>query len=169
MADTTQNFIANFQTKGLADLDKAEKKIFVINNKINGLATALLGVGFGAFINGAFQAADAVSDLSDATGISIANISSFQRALESSGGKFKNAERAVLGFVQSIETANDGSLKSRDAFAKVGVSLSDLKNLSEQELLQKTIEGLSKMEQGSERTATQAILLTKAFRGVDAA
>jgi len=169
MADTTQNFIANFQVKGLQSLDQAEKKITAIDDKIKGLAATLLGVSFGAFIAGAFQAADAVSDLSDATGLSIAGIKSFQDALGASGGKVKNAERAILGFIQAIETANDGSLKVRDAFAKVNVSLTDLKNLSEADLLQKTIEGLSKMEQGSERTATQAILLTKAFRGVDVA
>ena len=169
MADTTQNFIANFQVKGMQSLDQAERKIASIDNSIKNLTNTLLGVSFGAFIAGAFQAADAISDLSDATGLSIAGIKSFQDALGASGGKAKNAERAILGFIQAIETANDGSLKVRDAFAKVGVSLTDLKNLSEADLLQKTIEGLGKMEQGSERTATQAILLTKAFRGVDVA
>jgi len=169
MADTTQNFIANFQVKGMQSLDQAERKISSIDNSIKNLTNTLLGVSFGAFIVGAFQAADAISDLSDATGISIGGIKSFQDALEASGGKVKNAERAILGFIQAIETANDGSIKVRDAFKKVGVSLTDLKNLSEADLLQKTIEGLSKMEQGSERTATQAILLTKAFRGVDVA
>jgi phage-related minor tail protein len=169
MADTTQNFIANFQVKGLQSLDQAERKIASIDNSIKNLTNTLLGVSFGAFVVGAFQAADAISDLSDATGISIAGIKSFQDALGASGGKVKNAERAILGFIQAIETANDGSLKVRDAFAKVGVSLTDLKNLSEADLLQKSIEGLSNMEKGSERTAIQATLLTKAFRGVDVA
>jgi lambda family phage tail tape measure protein len=169
MADTTQNFIANFQVKGMQSLDQAERKISSIDNSIKNLTNTLLGVSFGAFIVGAFQAADAISDLSDATGISIGGIKSFQDAMGASGGKVKNAERAILGFIQAIETANDGSLKTRDAFAKVNVSLSDLKNLSEADLLQKTIKGLSEMEKGSERTATQAILLTKAFRGVDVA
>jgi len=169
MADTTQNFIANFQVKGMQSLDQAERKIASIDNSIKNLTNTLLGVSFGAFIVGAFKAADAISDLSDATGISIGGIKSFQDALGASGGKVKNAERAILGFIQAIETANDGSLKVRDAFKKVDVSLTDLKNLSEADLLQKTIEGLNKMEKGSERTATQAILLTKAFRGVDVA
>ena len=144
MADTTQNFIANFQVKGIQNLEQAQAKISAIDDKLKGLAATLLGVSFGAFIAGAMKSADAINDLSDATGISIASIKSFQDAMGASGGKVRNAERAILGFVQAIETANDGSLKSRDAFAKVGVSLSDLKNLSEADLLQKKIDNAQK-------------------------
>jgi hypothetical protein len=164
---TVENFKVKVTTEGVDQLDKLGRSADFARDKVAGLTTAILGVSFGAFIGSLLQAADRVVDLSDATGIAVVNIKAFEDAMASSGGKAKNAEKAILAFTGAIESANDGSLKSRDAFAKVGVSLTDLKNLSEQDLLQKTVEGLSQMAQGSERTAAQATLLGKSFRGVD--
>jgi lambda family phage tail tape measure protein len=164
---TVENFKVKVTTEGVDQLDKLGRSADFARDKIAGLTTAILGVSFGAFVGSLLDAADRVVDLSDATGIAVVNIKAFEDAMASSGGKAKNAEKAILAFTGAIESANDGSLKSRDAFAKVGVSLTDLKNLSEQDLLQKTVEGLSQMAQGSERTAAQATLLGKSFRGVD--
>ena len=164
---TVEKLKVKVTTEGADQLDKLGRSADVARDKIAGLTTAILGVSFGAFIASLLDAADRVADLSDATGISVVNIKAFEDAMESSGGKAKNAEKAILAFTGAIESANDGSLKTRDAFAKVGISLTDLKNLSEQDLLQKTVEGLSKMEKGSERTAAQAILLGKSFRGIN--
>ena len=165
---TTEDFKIKITAEGLEKLDKIAKSAENASGKINMLAASILGVGFGAFLKGAIEMSDRLSDLSDATGISIATIKGFEGALGAAGGKSRNTERAILGFVTAIETANDGSLKVRDAFNAVGVSLTDLRNLSESDLLLKTIEGLKGMEEGSARTSIQATLLTKAFRGVDA-
>ena len=164
---TVEKLKVKVTTEGADQLDRIGRSADVARDKIAGLTTAILGVSFGAFIASLLDAADRVADLSDATGISVVNIKAFEDAMASSGGKAKNAEKAILAFSGAIESANDGSLKTRDAFAKVGISLTDLKNLSEQDLLQKTVKGLGEMEKGSERTATQAILLSKAFRGIN--
>jgi lambda family phage tail tape measure protein len=165
---TTEEFKVKVSASGLENLDKVTKGAESARAKIEGLSGAILGIGFAAFIHGAMEMADRLSDLADATGIGIDKIKGFEGALGAAGGKSRNTERSILAFVQAIETANDGSLKVRDAFAAVGVSLSDLRNLSEQDLLLKTIEGLKQMDEGSQRTAIQAVLLSKAFRGVDA-
>ena len=162
-----EKFILEFATQGVEKLDRVGDKIDGLKTKINGLSTAILGVGFGAFISGALQAADRVSDFSDATNISIASIKSFGAALDESGGKAKNTEKIINGFYAAIETANQGSIQARDAFASVGVSLKDLQNLDETQLLEKTLKGLSALPAGSERAAIATTLLTKAFRGVD--
>lgn len=162
-----EKFILEFATQGVEKLDRVGDKIDGIKAKINGLSTAILGVGFGAFISGALQAADRISDFSDATNISIASIKSFGAALDESGGKAKNTEKIINGFYAAIETANQGSIQARDAFRSVGVSLSDLQNLDETQLLEKTLKGLSALPAGSERAAIATTLLTKAFRGVD--
>jgi len=173
MARTIEEFIVKVVTQGADQLDKLGQKTDALNGKINKLAAGILGISFGSFILGALEAADRISDLSDATGISITNLKSFEIALEKSGGKARNVERAINGFVMAIDTANDGSLKVRDAFAAVGVSLDMLKNASEQDILQKTIQGLDEMSKKgksvSEIASTASTLLTKAFRGVDVA
>ena len=143
-------------------------KIEGLNSKINTLATAILGVSFANFVAGALQAADRISDFSDATNISISSLLAFEGALEASGGKAKNMEKIINGLYAAIDTANQGSLAARDAFKAVGVSLDDLKSLDETQILNKTLQGLSAMPAGAERSAIATQLLSRAFRGVDA-
>jgi lambda family phage tail tape measure protein len=162
-----EKFILEFVTKGVDGIDKAQQKIGDLNGKVNGLASALLGVSFATFIGGALQAADRISDFSDATNISIASLKGLEAAMNAAGGNGKNLEKAINQLYASMDTANQGSLQARDAFAKVGVSLNDLKNASEADILQKTLEGLAQMPAGAERSATAATLLSKSFRSID--
>jgi hypothetical protein len=164
---TNEKFILEFATQGVEKIDSAKSKIESLNSKINTLATAILGVSFASFISGALQAADRVSDFSDATGITISSLKAFGAALDESGGKAKNTEKIINGFYAAIDSANQGSLAARDAFKAVGVSLSDLQNLDESKLLEKTLAGLRDMPAGSERAAIATTLLTRAFRGID--
>ena len=173
---TNEKFILEFATKGTEALTKASatvdslgSKIEGLNGKINSLAGIVLGAGFGTFIHGAMQSADAISDFSDATNISISSIKAFQSALDASGGKAKNTEKIINSFFAAIEKGNDGSIKTRDAFKAVGVSLDELGKLSETDLLNKTLAGLALMPAGAERAAVATELLSKAFRGVDPA
>lgn len=162
-----EKFILEFVTKGTEGIDKAQQKIGDLNSKVNGLATALLGVSFATFIGGALQAADRISDFSDATNISIASLKGLEAAMNAAGGNGKNLEKAINQLYASMDSANQGSLQARDAFAKVGVTLGDLKNMSEADILQKTLEGLAQMPAGAERSATAATLLSKSFRSID--
>jgi len=162
-----ERFILDFVTRGLDNIDKAADKVQTLNRQINGLSTALLGVSFGAFIAGAFNAADRLSDMSDATNISIASLKGLESAMNAAGGNGKNLEKSINTLFAAIEAANGGSDNLRNAFAKVGVSMSDLKNLSEADILQKTLDGLAKLPVGAERSALAAQLLSKSFRSID--
>jgi lambda family phage tail tape measure protein len=164
-----EKFILEFVTKGVQDIDKAKDKIDGVNRAVSGLATALLGVSFASFVSGALQAADRISDFSDATNISIASLKGLEAAMNSAGGNGRNLERSINQLFAAIESANGGSLAARDAFAKVGVSLNDLRNLSEADILQKTLQGLAQLPAGAERSAVASTLLSKAFRGIDPA
>ena len=162
-----ERFILDFVTRGVDNIDKAADKVQALNRQINGLSTALLGVSFGAFIKGAFDAADRLSDMSDATNISIASLKGLESAMNAAGGNGKNLEKSINTLFAAIEAANGGSDNLRNAFAKVGVSMTDLKNLSEADILQKTLEGLAKLPPGAERSAIAAQLLSKGFRSID--
>lgn len=164
---TNEKFILEFATKGVENIDRAMGKIDGLSSKINTLATTILGVSFANFIAGALEAADRISDFSDATNISIGSLVAFQGALDESGGKAKNMEKIINGLYAAIDSANQGSLAARDAFKAVGVSLDDLKSLDESQILNKTLKGLSEMPAGAERSAIATQLLSRAFRGVD--
>jgi lambda family phage tail tape measure protein len=135
---------------------------------ISGLAAGILGVGFGAFIQGALKSADAMVDLSDATGLTVASVKAFGESMRLAGGNSAGAERAIMTLFSSIESAADGGQKAQEAFAKVGVTIKDLETLSEADILQKTIEGLAEIPAGSERAAAATALLGRTFRGVEA-
>lgn len=163
---TVENFTVKVSTQGIEQLNRLAGAADSVNSKLNTLSSTILGVGFGAFVLGAANAADAMADLSDATGLTLGSITAFGLALEQSGGKFKNTERTILSFYNALETAADGGLKQQEAFKKVGVSLDDLRNLSEADIMNKTITGLAKMGEGSERSALAATLLGRSFRSV---
>lgn len=135
---------------------------------ISGLAAGILGVGFGAFIQGALKSADAMVDLSDATGLTVASVKAFGESMRLAGGNSAGAERAIMTLFSSIEAAADGGQKAQESFAKVGVTIKDLETLSEADILQKTIEGLAEIPAGSERAAAATALLGRSFRGVEA-
>jgi hypothetical protein len=164
---TTERFILDFAVRGVQNIESARDKIDNLNQKVNGLATALLGVSFANFVSGALQAADRMVDFSDATNISIASLKALQASMDIAGGNSKNLERSINTLFAAIETANSGSQGARDAFEAVGVSLSDLRNLSEADILQKTLEGLAQMPVGAERSAVATQLLSRAMRNVD--
>jgi lambda family phage tail tape measure protein len=164
---TNEKFILEFVTKGVEGIDKAAKNVENLKGKVDTLATALLGLGFADFIKGAMEAADRIADFSAATNISIGSLKALESAMNAAGGSGKNLEKSVNAFYAAIETANQGSIQARDAFAKVGVSLNDLKNLSEAEILNKTLEGLAQLPKGAETAAVATQLLGRSWRAID--
>ena len=166
---TNEKFILDFVTRGVDNIERASDKVERLEGRVRNLSTALLGVGFGAFLKGALDAADRIVDLSEATNISTASLDNMAKAMDAAGGKSKNLERVINGFYASINDANTGSLKARDAFAAVGVGLDDLRNKSEAQILDQVIRGLARLPEGAEKARVQTELLTRAFNGVNAA
>lgn len=163
---TVEEFKVKVNVDGANKLDQLASASDAVRTKMAGLAGAILGVGFGAFVLGAARSADAMADLSDATDLTIGTIIGFGSALEQAGGKSKNAEKTILAFYNAIEVAADGGLKQQKAFEKLGISLDDLRTMSEADIMNKTITGLADMTAGSERSAVAATLLGKSFRSV---
>jgi lambda family phage tail tape measure protein len=164
---TVEDFKVKISVDGENKLDRLASGAEQAKAKIEGLATAMLGVGFAAFIHSAIEMADRISDLSDATGLAIGSIKGFEDALAAAGGKARNTERIITTFYQTMETALQGSDQARDSFQKLGISLDDLKNKSEADLLSQAITQLAGMEEGSTRTALATSIFGKSIRAVD--
>jgi lambda family phage tail tape measure protein len=150
-------------TKGI---DSAKKKLGDIGTfamRAGAVATA----AFVAMTYKAMQFADEISDLSDATGVSIARITQMGQALTMSGGRADDAGKILVKFAQNIDEAANGSQKMQDAFAKAGVSLTDLSKLSVDELFLKTSEGIAKVGDKATQTGLKLDLMGKGVRSVD--
>lgn len=150
-------------TKGIESAKKKLGDIGQFATRAGAVATAALA----AMTYKAMQFADEMSDLSDATGVSIARITQMGQALTLSGGKAEDAGKILVKFAQNIDEAASGSQKMQDAFAKAGVSLNDIAKLSVEELLQKTTEGLAKIGDKATQTGAKMDLFGKGMRAVD--
>jgi lambda family phage tail tape measure protein len=162
--DISVGFNSSSATRGLDDI---QKRVDKLNKSFGDLKNAIGGIAIAGVISNTLRFADALSDLSDSTGIAVQNLLGFQQAIVASGGDAQNAEQGILKFVNSIGEAANGSAQAQNAFAEVGVSLQDLASLSEQELLAKTVAGLAKVGDASARARIQTDLFGKALRGVN--
>jgi len=115
----------------------------------------------------ALEFSDRMSDLSDATDISIASILKISEALEQSGGHADEAGKNLTKFVQNIDAAAQGSKTAQDAFARAGVSLKDLASMSTEQLLNKTTAGIAQIGDVASRTGIAVALFGKGIKGVD--
>jgi hypothetical protein len=147
-------------------LDKLTQNIAKVNTSFGNLKQAIAGIAFGAFISSAIRTADAIVDLSEATGLAVSSIQGFRAAAQEFGLSAEGAEKGILRLVNSIGEAADGNAGLQEAFGKVGVSLNDLARLSEQQIFEKVLAGLSNFTNASERSAVVTQLLGKEFRNV---
>jgi len=150
------------------NLDNLTKKLDTVQAAFTRMKAALVGVALGGFITQTFQFADAIQDLSDATNIGTDAILGFSKAVQLSGGDSDKAQQGLLKFVQTIGEAAEGSMKAQNAFDDVGVTLKDLRTLSEQDLLNKVVNGLGQIDDVGKRSVLQMELFGKALRGVSA-
>lgn len=146
---------------------EGQQAVDTLKNSISGLGSTLAGIGFAAFITSAFRMADAMDDVAKSTGLTIGFVNALSQSLEEAGGNFEDAGKIIGVFFGTLDEAAKGSEKAQDALAKVGIQLSDLSRLSEQELLQKAINNLGDMQAGATRTALAVDVFGKAIKGVD--
>lgn len=130
-------------------------------------AGAVAGAAFTAMTYKAMQFSDEMSDLADATGISIAKILQLSNASQRAGGNFEGGSKAITKFIQNIDAAASGSDEMQKSFAKAGVSLDDLANLSVEQLLNKTSQGIAKIGDEATLTGTKMDLFGKSMRLVN--
>lgn len=152
----------------------AQRNLNNLNTQLKGttdafgkLRSALGAIAFGSLITSTLRYADSIQDLSDSTGIATASILGFNQAVQQNGGDAESANSAILKLVQSIGEAAQGSAKTQQAFEDVGVSLQDLRTLSEEEILQKTVQGLANIDDYGKRAVVQTELLGKSLKGVN--
>jgi lambda family phage tail tape measure protein len=164
---TNLNYNVNVNaTNGIQALNNLQTRVGGLTGAFGKLQTAIGGLALGAAISNAVNFADRIKDLSDSTGIAVANIVGFGQALQNFGGNSEVAEKGILRLVTNIGAAADGSAELQFAFGRVGVSLQDLATLSEQDILAKVIAGLGNVSSTSDQALLKSQLLGKEFRNI---
>jgi lambda family phage tail tape measure protein len=129
-------------------------------------AGAVASAAFVAMTYKAMQFSDQMADLADATGVSIAKVLQISNATQRAGGNFESGSKALTKFIQNIDAAASGSDEMQKAFAKAGVSLSDLATLSETELINKASQGIANIGNEATQTGVKMDLFGKSMRTV---
>ena len=169
-ADNATQSFAKDATSATKDVDGSFTKLNATSDKLavsfGKLKGIIIGTAFAALSRGALTAADAISDLSKATELSVGRIIELQAALQASGGEGANASKFITEFYKSIEEAASGSDKTQEALGKLGVSLKDIGSKSTADLLDQTVKGFEKITDPAQRTAIAIQLFGKSMQGV---
>lgn len=127
-------------------------------------------VGAAAFVATTLEAmrfADELSDLAKANDVAIESILKLQHALQQSGGEAGNAAKLMNSFNSFVDKAAGGNDEARKSFAKMGVSLKDIKDLSIDDLFNKVASGLAAIDDPITRNAKAVEIFGRAIKGVD--
>lgn len=168
MADLRYTVDVNTR-RGVQNLRNLNQNVTQTQQAFAGLQRAIGALAIGAFVTSSLRMANAMTDLSASTNVSIQSILGFNQAVRENGGSVEQANRALDGLVRRIGEAAQGSAPLQAAFDRVGVSLQDLATLSEEDILRRTVEGLGNIENASERASLSQRLFGQAVRGVDLA
>lgn len=125
-------------------------------------ATALVAAGAAAL-----QYADDLADVAKANDVAIGTVLKLSNALANAGGKAGDSGKLLASFTKFIDEAAGGSLNAQKTATMLGLSLKDLGNLSEEELLNKVVKNLGSMDDSVTRNAKAMEVFGKAAKGVD--
>lgn len=136
-------------------------------NKAGGLSGALgalvpvaSGAGLVAMGKGAINAADAMNDMSQKTGVSVEQLSRFQQAAIASGTDINAVSGAMIKLNKNMATGNE---KAAFALEGLGISAKDAsgKLKSADAIMLEVADRFAKMPDGAEKTAAAIALFGK--------
>lgn len=149
-----------------ANLGKAKDKVEGFSTGAK-LSLVAVGTAFAATAKEAINFADKINDVAKANEMSVQSVLRMSNALSTNGGNADDAGKLMASFANKIDEAAQGSEKAQKAFLSIGVSLKDLRQLSPQELFEKTVQALANVEDTTKRNATAMDMFGRAIRGVD--
>jgi lambda family phage tail tape measure protein len=165
MADI--KFTGEFDDKISPSLKRVQDEVKKTTSAFDSLKDKIAGIAFGAIISSAVSYAAAIDDVASSTGIAVENVVGFTKAFQQFGGSTEGAITGLAKFQNVLDDAAKGNEQAQLAFRRLGVGIDDLRKLSEQDLLRKTIQGLGEMGPGAERTAIAMQLLGRSAATVD--
>ena len=149
-----------------AGLGKAKDKVEGFSASAS-LSLATVGTAFIGLSKAAAQFADEINDVAKANEVAVQSVLQFSQALAINGGNVDDAAKLFASFNNKVDEAVQGSSKLRKSFQELGVSSKDLATLTEQQLFEKMLKGLSNIEDPVRRNALAFDILGKAVKGVD--
>jgi len=163
---TTSTVQLNVTGNATQQLSKIKTQVDNVGKSFQGLRNVLGSIAITSIIQNTLKWANSIQDVADSTGFATEAIVGFTRAVQQNGGTAENATNAMNKFILTINEAAEGGYKTQKAFGEVGVTLEDLRTLSEQDLFEKTIKGLATIQDRTRRAAVANEIFGKSLRTV---
>lgn len=140
-----------------------------LNNlwKQMGGSLAVGSVSMAALIAQTANFADRIQDLADGMGISTGFALQFSDALQKAGVSGEAAGKIIGKLYENIENAKQGNQASVDQFRKLGITFTEIKELSPEDAIRRVINELGKIEDPIKRIAEARKILGKGGLGLD--
>ena len=165
-----QQFADKFKTS-IGDLTKSldtlTNKTKTTVDSMASLATAVVGVGFTAFITNALSAASATERLAEATGVTTAKYLEMQAAFIASGKDADALGRTMLRMEATAQQANDGNERLKNGYRQLGLSMDDLHKLTPDQVFQRMARALGDLNDSGKRAELTMMLLGRDAKTLD--
>jgi hypothetical protein len=146
-----------------------QKSVAGLANGFAQFKGVIAGLAIGSVVTSAFRLADGMNDLSNATNLTTQSILGFSQAVALNGGDMASAQQALTKFTQTLGDAKNGVTSAQKTFADLGVSISDLQTLSEEDILRQTVQGLGNIDDAASKAAKSVDVFGRKFANVDIA
>ncbi len=166
MADLKYTVTVN-TAAATAGLTKLNASVKSTSAGFGNLKNAMAGLAVAAFVKSAFSMANAMTDLSAATKVSVQGLLGFGKALAHNGGSVSKVNKAVTTMMKTIGDGNEGIKLATDSFDALGLSMEDLNSMNSDDKLKAIIKGLAGVEDVATRTALSMRIFGGSFRGID--
>lgn len=131
------------------------------------VGAGVVGTALGAAGMNALKFADQINDVAKANEVAVETVLELSTALTLNGGEAENVGKLFSSLSNKLDEASQGNKKAEETFAKLGVSISDIKQLSPDELFRKTLNSIAAIENPITRNATAMEIFGKAIKGAD--
>lgn len=108
--------------------------------QVGARATDLLGrilMAVPEGIRDALEYGDELNDLSANTGVAVGKLIELQEALRLGGAEFRDTNKVLAKFKQNLDEAKEGAGPAREALHKLGLRMTDIKELSLEQAFEK--------------------------------
>lgn len=116
------------------------------------LVPALSAGAFIAFAKNAVNAAAALQDMADRTGVSASFLNEMQIAVENAGGSVDQLAQSILFMNNFIGEAAKGNQQAAETLTQLGTSFAELQSLSPEQQFMKIVDGVSQLGTQFEKT-----------------
>jgi len=165
--NTANNATQTFSKNAVKSLNNVSLVSDNLISRIGGLKTALSGLVSATAVQQANNFANNIKDIATTADLTVESVLSLSRAFEVNGGNAEGAQNAILKFSETIGNAIGGSDQAQKSLKDVGISLKDIQNLSQQQLLAQAIKGIAGLESAAMRARVQTDLFGKAAKAVN--